>query len=101
MTPLHLVVKNGDVNLLTEFLLACPESIRDTNVNGETALHIAVLNDREEELKVLTGWIQRLHKSDAISTEIRVLNRQDRDGNTTLHLAAYKNNHKACSKSSI
>ncbi|KAG7612990.1 Ankyrin repeat-containing domain [Arabidopsis suecica] len=95
MTPLHLVVKKGDANLLTEFLLACPESIKDTNVNGETALHIAVMNDRYEELKVLTGWIHRLHKSDAASTEIHVLNKRDRDGNTILHLAAYKNNHNA------
>ncbi|KAL1223145.1 Ankyrin repeat-containing protein BDA1 [Cardamine amara subsp. amara] len=95
MTPLHLVVKKGDVDLLTEFLLVCPESIKDANVNGETALHIAVINDRYEELKILRGWLQRMRKSDASSTEIHVLNRRDREGNTALHLAAYKNNHQA------
>ncbi|BAB09341.1 ankyrin-repeat-containing protein-like [Arabidopsis thaliana] len=110
VSPLHLAVENHQVQLALElvkinpdlvlvagrkeFLLACPESIKDTNVNGETALHIAVMNDRYEELKVLTGWIHRLHKSDAASTEIHVLNKRDRDGNTILHLAAYKNNHK-------
>ncbi|RID69241.1 hypothetical protein BRARA_C01342 [Brassica rapa] len=95
MTPLHLVAKSGDVDLLTEFLLACPECIRDANVNGETALHIAVTNDRYEELKVLRGWMQRIRKSDASTTEIQVLNKRDREGNTALHLAAYKNNHQA------
>ncbi|ESQ43006.1 hypothetical protein EUTSA_v10013583mg [Eutrema salsugineum] len=95
MTPLHLVAKKGDVNLLTEFLLACPESIRDANVNGETALHIVVMNKKYEELKVLTGWMQRMRESDALSTETHVLNKCDREGNTALHLAAYENNHKA------
>ncbi|ESQ43005.1 hypothetical protein EUTSA_v10013813mg [Eutrema salsugineum] len=95
MTPLHLVAKKGDVDLLTEFLLVCPESIGDANVNGETALHIVVMNDRYEELKVLRGWMQRMRKSDASSTEIHVLNKRDREGNTALHLAAYKNDHQA------
>ncbi|CAH8363446.1 unnamed protein product [Eruca vesicaria subsp. sativa] len=95
MTPWHLVAKKGDVDLLTEFLLACPECIKDANVNGETALHIAVINDRYQELKVLRGWMQRMRKSDASSTEIHVLNKRDREGNTALHLAAYKNNHQA------
>ncbi|XP_019091916.1 PREDICTED: ankyrin repeat-containing protein At5g02620-like [Camelina sativa] len=95
MTPLHLVAKKGDVDLLTEFLLICPESIRDANVNGETALHITVMNDRYEDLKVIRGWMQRIRDNDALSTEIHVLNRRDREGNTALHLAAYKNSHQA------
>ncbi|KAJ0261663.1 Ankyrin repeat-containing protein BDA1 [Hirschfeldia incana] len=95
MTPLHLVAKNGDVDLLTEFLLTCPECIGDVNVNGETALHIAVIYDRYEELKVLRGWMQRIRKSDASSTEIQVLNKRDRKGNTALHLAASRNSHQA------
>ncbi|CAH2069981.1 unnamed protein product [Thlaspi arvense] len=94
MTPLHLVARKGDVDLLTEFLGACPDSIRDANVNGETALHI---KNRYEELKVLRGWMQRTRKSDALSTEFHVLNRCDREGNTALHLAAYKNDDQACS----
>ncbi|CAH2069957.1 unnamed protein product [Thlaspi arvense] len=95
MTALHLVAKKGDVDLLTEFLQACPESIRDVNVKGETALHIAVMNKKHEELKLITGWIQRRRKRDARSTEIHVLDRRDREGNTALHLAAYQNDHKA------
>ncbi|KAL0673480.1 hypothetical protein Bca4012_001461 [Brassica carinata] len=95
MTPLHLVAKEGDVELLTEFILVCPESITDATLNGETALHIAVISDRYEELKVLRGWMQRMRKGDASTTEIQVLNKRDRKGNTALHLAAYNNNHQA------
>ncbi|CAF1759751.1 BnaC09g30930D [Brassica napus] len=94
-TPLHLVAEKGHVDLLTEFLFVCPESIRDANVNGETALHITVKNDRHEELEVLRGWMQRMLISDALSTEKHVLNTRDRDGNTALHLAAYKNDIRA------
>lgn len=97
MTPLHHVVTIGDLDLLAEFLVICPESIRDTNVNGETAFHITVMNDKYEELKILRGWMQRLHNSDSSSTENYVLNKRNREGNTALHLAAYKNNHQACS----
>ncbi|XP_056850232.1 ankyrin repeat-containing protein BDA1 isoform X1 [Raphanus sativus] len=94
-TPLHLVAEKGDADLLTKFLFVCPESIRDANVNGETALHIMVKNDRHEELEVLRGWMQRMLISDALSTEKHILNTRDRDGNTALHLAAYKNDSKA------
>ncbi|KAG7537932.1 Ankyrin repeat [Arabidopsis suecica] len=98
MTPLHLVARNGDVELLTEFLLACPESITDANVNGETALHITVIYDRFEELKLLTGWMQKRRNSVGAFTEIHVLNRRDRNGDTALHLAADRNNHKVVKK---
>lgn len=94
MTALHLVAKKGDVDLLTEFLQACPESIRDADANGETALHIAVINKKYEELQVLTGWMQRRRKSDDGYTEDHVFNKRDRKGNTALHLAAFENDYK-------
>lgn len=97
MTPLHRVVQIGDVDLLTEFLMVCPESLRDANANGETAIHLSVMNEKYEELKVLGGWMQRMRKRDASSTEVHVMNRRDREGNTALHVAAHKNNHQVCS----
>lgn len=72
-TPFHQVVGRGETDLMTEFLLACPGCIRDANVNGETALHIAVLNDRYEELELLLGWVQRLRQADAESLEMQFL----------------------------
>ncbi|XP_019089025.1 PREDICTED: ankyrin-2-like [Camelina sativa] len=95
VTPLHLVVEKGGVDLLTEFIMACPKSILDVNVSGETALHMAVLNGRYEELKVLTGWIERMRQREAASMEKDILNRKDREGNTALHVAAYQNKHQA------
>ncbi|CAN6860217.1 unnamed protein product [Brassica oleracea] len=93
-TPFHQVVGRGETDLMTEFLLACPGCIRDANVNGETALHIAVLNERYEELELLLGWVQRLRQADAESLEMQFLNKRDQDGNTALHLAAYHNRFK-------
>ncbi|CAH8364340.1 unnamed protein product [Eruca vesicaria subsp. sativa] len=95
VTPLHHVVEKGDVDLLTEFLMASPKSLLDVNAVGETALHTAVLKGRYEELKVLTGWIQRMRQSDAASIESDVINRKNRDGNTALHVACYENKHEA------
>ncbi|AEE82921.1 Ankyrin repeat family protein [Arabidopsis thaliana] len=95
MTPFHQVVRRGETDLMTEFLLACPGCIKDANVNGETALHIAVSNDRYEELEVLLGWVQRLRQTDAESLEMQFLNKRDQDGNTALHIAAYQNRFKA------
>ncbi|XP_010433724.1 PREDICTED: serine/threonine-protein phosphatase 6 regulatory ankyrin repeat subunit B-like isoform X2 [Camelina sativa] len=94
-TPFHMLVRRGEIDLMTEFLLACPGCVRDVNVNGETALHIAVLNDRYEELEVLVGWVQRLRHMDAKSLETQVLNRRDGNGNTALHIATYQKNIKA------
>ncbi|CAA7036475.1 unnamed protein product [Microthlaspi erraticum] len=95
-TPLHHVVEKGDVDLLTEFLMASPMSIVDVNVKGETALHVAVWHGRYGELKVLTGWIQRMTHRNAASMETEVLNKQDLEGNTALHIAASDDKHQAC-----
>ncbi|CAH8357526.1 unnamed protein product [Eruca vesicaria subsp. sativa] len=59
----------------------------------ETDLHTALLKARYEELKVLTGWIQRMHQIDAASIETDVINRKYLYGNTVLHVAAYCDTH--------
>ncbi|WZZ89367.1 hypothetical protein YC2023_117946 [Brassica napus] len=116
-SPLHLAVQNHQSELAKELimfdstLVRIPGrggmtplhhvSIRDTNLNGETAFQITVMNDKYKELKILRGWVQRLHNSDSSSTENYVLNKCNREGNTALHLAADKNNHQACSKISV
>ncbi|GMQ06893.1 hypothetical protein CsSME_00051313 [Camellia sinensis var. sinensis] len=79
-TPLHYVAENGDVDLLAEFLLACPESIMDRTIRAETALHIAVKNSKLEACKVLLGWLRR-------SLNLQLLNSKDEKGNTVLHIA--------------
>jgi len=42
LTLLHLASQSGDINLLTKFLKACPDSVNDLTARGETALHFAV-----------------------------------------------------------
>ncbi|KAL7163398.1 hypothetical protein ACSBR2_039491 [Camellia fascicularis] len=75
-TPLHYVAEKGDVDLLADFLLACPESIMDRTIRDETALHIAVKNSKLEACKVLLGWLNQ-----------NLLNSKDDTGNTVLHIA--------------
>ncbi|KAF5949380.1 hypothetical protein HYC85_011373 [Camellia sinensis] len=45
-TPLHYVAKKGDIDLLAEFLYACPKSIMDRTIRDETAPHIAMKNSK-------------------------------------------------------
>jgi ankyrin repeat protein len=41
-TPIHFASHMEDVELLAKFLFACPESIENVTVRGETALHIDI-----------------------------------------------------------
>ncbi|XP_058187988.1 ankyrin repeat-containing protein BDA1-like [Rhododendron vialii] len=63
LTPLQYAAETDDrVDILAEFLCACPESIGDLNVRGETALHIAVKKCNARALAVLMGWIRKTGK---------------------------------------
>ena len=96
ITLFHLLVLRANVDLVVECLITSPECIKDVSVNGQNALHLAVVNERFEVLQVLTGWIQRMSQKNARSIEYSVLNKMDLTGNTPLHLAAYKNDHQVC-----
>ncbi|CAN7040952.1 unnamed protein product [Brassica oleracea var. botrytis] len=93
ITLFHLLVLRGNVDLVVECLITSPECIKDVSVNGQNALHLAVVNERFEVLQVLTGLIQRMSQKNARSIEYSVLNKKDLTGNTPLHRAAYKNDH--------
>lgn len=81
LTPLHYVAATDDcVDILAEFLCACPESIGDLNVRGESALHTAVKKSSVRALGVLMGWIRKTGKH-------WVKNIKDGGGNTILHMA--------------
>ena len=83
-TPLHMVAEYGMVDVLAEFLLACPKSIQDFTIRKETALHIAIKFKKLEALKILLGWLEHVGKDE-------ILNWSDDEGNTILHLAASMN----------
>ncbi|KAL4302250.1 hypothetical protein GQ457_10G004130 [Hibiscus cannabinus] len=54
-TPLHHVAREGNVPLLSHFLNHCPNSILDSTIRKQTALHIAVQHNRFE---AILQWIQ-------------------------------------------
>ncbi|KAK1394930.1 PGG domain-containing protein [Heracleum sosnowskyi] len=83
-TPLHCVAEKGNVDLVVEFLLACPESILDVNARKESALHIAVLHNRIDTVKVMLEWLKLLDAE-------FILGWTDHERNSILHIAASKN----------
>ncbi|XP_071918198.1 ankyrin repeat-containing protein BDA1-like [Coffea arabica] len=80
MTPLHYVVIEDNLELLAEFLCACPKSINDLTIKHQSAVHIAVQERKSGALDVLLGWLSRRNKE-------RVLRFKDNDRNTALHIA--------------
>ncbi|XVE65189.1 hypothetical protein DITRI_Ditri07aG0161100 [Diplodiscus trichospermus] len=87
MTPLHYAAQNGNIDVLADFLVACPRSIEDiTTVESETVLHIAVKN-MLEALEVLVGWFHRVCHEDVSSWKTNILNWRDKQGNTVLDIA--------------
>ncbi|XP_071917258.1 ankyrin repeat-containing protein BDA1-like [Coffea arabica] len=80
MTPLHYAVRENNLELLAEFLCACPKSISDLTNEHQSAVHIAVQERKFDAFKVLLGWLSRRNKEE-------VLRFKDSDGNTALHIA--------------
>lgn len=90
MTPLHHVAKEGNLKLLPVFLSACPKSLEDVTIRGETALHIALKHDRFEAFEILLRWLTVVCYEE-YQFEKRILNWRDEDGNTVLHTATSRN----------
>ncbi|KAL4634560.1 hypothetical protein ACB092_04G208900 [Castanea dentata] len=91
MTPLHHVAKRNDqLDLLNEFMSICPDSITDLTAQNETALHIALKNDKIKSFKALVGWLASSWSQNALDYERKILNWKDEEGNTVLHIAVSK-----------
>ncbi|KAK6140868.1 hypothetical protein DH2020_025400 [Rehmannia glutinosa] len=75
--PLHCAAIKGRINVIDEIVSLNLESAQTTTYNGETILHLAVKNNQYEVVKYLTESLN-------IS---KLVNMQDNDGNTILHLA--------------
>lgn len=89
-TPLHYVTWEGNVYLLSQFLDLCSDCISDLTIRKETALHIAAQKNRLEVFEAILKWIQKTSEGSR-SQRRRILNLQDKDGNTVLHIAASNN----------
>lgn len=91
VTPLHYVVENGILNLLVRFLSVCPRAIEDVTIRNETALHVALKNNRVEIFEVFMDWIYRDGPNNYCPKMI--LDCKDVEGNTVLHVATIRNQH--------
>ncbi|XP_059443820.1 ankyrin repeat-containing protein BDA1-like [Corylus avellana] len=91
VTPLHYATQTGDLHLLVEFLKACPKSIEDITIQRETVLHIALKHNMFDAFRLLLGWLRRAWFKNASLWEKKLLNWQDEEGNTVLHIAVSKN----------
>ncbi|XP_048424497.1 ankyrin repeat-containing protein BDA1-like [Pyrus x bretschneideri] len=76
-TPLHYAASRGRVGVIREMVMACPESVEDVTVQGETAIHLAV----------------KCSQFKAIKSLVNVLNMKDKHGDSVLHLATWKKQH--------
>jgi len=94
LTLLHLASQFGYINLLTAVLEACPDSIDDLTATNETALHFAVKYQKFEAFEFLLRWLT----TNPVELQ-NILNQTDVEGNTTLHIAATKNDTKVSFKS--
>ncbi|GLT46094.1 hypothetical protein SLA2020_198770 [Shorea laevis] len=85
-TPLHYVAEKGDIYLLIRFLSVCPKGIEDVTDKNETALHIALKNDKLVAFEVLLKWLE-IGSEEGLFWEKKILNWKDNDDNTILQLA--------------
>ncbi|KAJ6672120.1 REPEAT-CONTAINING PROTEIN putative-RELATED [Salix viminalis] len=83
MTPFHHAAIGGRAEVIGVMLSGCPDCIEDETERGESALHLAVRNNRFEAVKKMVGWIREMNKE-------FLLNMKDEQGNTVLHLASWK-----------
>ena len=68
-------------------------------VQNETALHIALKNDKLEAFEFLVTWLGVIIYKNAKLYQRTVLNWKDNEGNTVLHIAVSKNKTQASSLS--
>jgi ankyrin repeat protein len=86
-TPLHLASQIGDVDILDKLLHACPDSLEDVTVLGETALHIAAKNSNYDALHLLVYFLRKNKGRGSGMLEYKILRQKDNLDNTILHIS--------------
>ncbi|KAM3268577.1 hypothetical protein P3S67_031518 [Capsicum chacoense] len=82
-TAIHIAASEGDVNMINELLIHCPDCFDMLNRNNQNALHVSILNNKDR----VVGFLLDSDKCDSLVDE------PDSDGNTPLHLLAASGNH--------
>jgi ankyrin repeat protein len=96
-TPLHHVAEIEDLDLLAKFLKVCPKSIEDVTTRSETVLHIALKFNKLDAFRLVLGWHRRAWFRNASLWEEKLLNWQDEEGDTVLHIAVSQTEPQASS----
>ncbi|PON65423.1 Transmembrane protein [Parasponia andersonii] len=78
MCAFHVATKNGHIGIMEKLRSICPDISELLTHNGENALHVAV---KVRKTTVVESILKTLGYNS-------LLNKQDKDGNTPLHLAA-------------
>ncbi|KAI6702808.1 hypothetical protein NL676_011944 [Syzygium grande] len=77
-SALHIAAFRGHINVIDELIRSCPDACDIINTRGQTALHGAVIGGQVNVVKLTLG----------MPNLENLINEQDTDGNTALHLAA-------------
>ncbi|CAA7047021.1 unnamed protein product [Microthlaspi erraticum] len=77
--PIHTAVEKGHVDVVKEILKRCPDSIELLNKKGQNILHVAA---KSGKCRSLLKHMKRLD-----GEKSHLIEEQDEDGNTPLHLA--------------
>lgn len=83
VSALHVAAKEGNVNVIKELITACPDICELLDKRGRNALHVAAESGKWATVKF---FLRTPEFEDLI-------NEQDLDGNTPMHLAAIKEYH--------
>ncbi|XP_030441589.1 ankyrin repeat-containing protein At5g02620-like [Syzygium oleosum] len=78
-SALHIAAFRGHVNVIDELIRSCPDACDIISTKGQTALHAAVVGGRVNVVKYILGMPNLKD----------LINEQDINGNTALHLAAF------------
>lgn len=83
LIPLHCAAQRGRIEVIKELVSSFPDSLMEVTASLETPLHVAVKNNQVEATKLLLEEIKN-HK---MAHAQGILNQENREGNTVLHLA--------------
>ncbi|XP_044321600.1 protein ACCELERATED CELL DEATH 6 isoform X2 [Triticum aestivum] len=88
--PIHIAAAHGRLDIVTKLLEECPYCESSRNASGQTFLHVAV----EKEKLDIVKYVCKAKKFN------KILNAEDQDGNTALHLAVIKASENAVNTTS-